>query len=52
MSTISVGASPTSYLINPSSLGLTAGTTVNIFVAAVGNGMESPLSDIVTVVLQ
>jgi uncharacterized repeat protein (TIGR02543 family) len=52
LTTISVGASPTSYLMNPSALGLTAGTTLNVFVAAVGNNMESPLSDIVTVVLQ
>jgi uncharacterized repeat protein (TIGR02543 family) len=45
-------ASSTSYLIDPATLGITTGTTVNVFVSAVGNGMESPLSDMVTVVLQ
>lgn len=49
--TIDVGA-PTTYLFTPSTLGLTAGTTIYFAVASVGNGMESPLSDVVTVVLQ
>lgn len=50
--TIDVGA-PTTYQFTPSTLGLTAGTTVYFSVAAVGNGMESPLSDpVITVALQ
>ena len=50
--TIDVG-SPNTYQFKPSTLGLTAGTTVYLSVAAVGNGMESPLSDpVVSVALQ
>lgn len=48
---IDVGA-PTTYLFTPSTLGLAAGTTIYFAVASVGNGMESPLSDAVSVVLQ
>ncbi len=51
INTIDVGA-PTSYQFTPSTLGLTVGTTIYVAVAAVGNGMESPLSSPVSVVLQ
>ena len=49
--TIDVGT-PTTYQFNPSALGLAVGTTIYFSVAAVGNGMESPLSDPVSMVLQ
>lgn len=49
--TIDVGA-PTSYQFTPSTLGLSVGTTIYVSVAAVGNGVESPLSNQVSVVLQ
>lgn len=49
--TIDIGT-PSTYQVNASALGLSAGTTVYFAVAAVSNGMESPLSDPVSVVLQ
>lgn len=42
----------TSYTFNPSVAGLAVGTTVYFGVTALGNGIESSLSDTVSVVLQ
>lgn len=49
--TVDVGASLT-YQFNASALGLPAGATVYLAISAVGNGMESPLSNPVSMVLQ
>lgn len=49
--TITVGTL-TSYSFAPGSAGVPSGTTVYLAVAATGNGMESPLSDQVSVVVQ
>lgn len=49
--TIDAGT-PTTYQFTPSTLGHTAGTTVYFSVAAVGNGMEPPLSDVVSITLE
>ena len=49
--TIDIGTTST-YQVNASALGLPAGTTIYLAVAAVSNGTESPLSDPVSVVLQ
>lgn len=46
---VSVG-DVTNYTLSPN--GFTAGSTLYIGVAAVGSGMESPMSDVVAVVLE
>ncbi len=42
----------TSYSFSPGSTGISSGTTVYVAVATTGNGMESPLSDPISVVVQ
>lgn len=42
----------TNYTFNPSAAGLAAGARVYFAVAALGNGIESPMSGAVSVVLQ
>ena len=49
--TVTLGTD-TSYSFSPGSSGITKGSTVYLAVAAIGTGLESPLSDTTTVTVQ
>ena len=47
-----IAVTGTSYVFDPTAVGISAGRTVYMGIAAVGNGLESPLSDPASVVIQ